>query len=138
MTITVFKDKGFEDGFITWLLPVIRDYVISSVDENKLIKVDEHINNNKYFHTIFKNKISSKDVIVAAMYNLVVNDYWNRTIISVDNNAIVPNTTTKISTVIKTVNFGTMSIMGYPIITTRFKYIEDNIDAFYEMYLRGK
>lgn len=137
MNITISNEKGFEDEFYTWLLPQIRDFVIAEVDPRKLIKVDDYINNNRYFHTIFKKHISSYEVIIAAVSNLKINKYWNRVVITIDGNAIVPGTTTKISTVVRVVNFGTLSVMGYPVITNRFKYIEDNIDAFYEQYSRG-
>lgn len=137
MTIVISNEKKFEDEFFNWLLPEIRDYVISSVDNRKLIKVDNLINSNKYFLTPFKKNISSREVIIAAVSNLKILRYWNRVVIGIDNNAIIPNTTTKISTVIRMINFGTSSILGYPVITKSFKFIEDNIDIFYEKYLQG-
>ena len=137
MTIVISNEKKFEDEFFNWLLPEIRDYVISSVDNRKLIKVDNLINSNKYFLTPFKKNISSREVIIAAVSNLKILRYWNRVVIGIDNNAIIPNTTTKISTVMRVINFGTLSILGYPVITKSFKFIEDNIDIFYEKYLQG-
>jgi hypothetical protein len=137
MTITISNDKGFEDDFFDWLIPNIREYVLAHIDEKKLLKVDEYINTNKYFHSIFKKEISSKEVIVSAMYNLKKDVYWDRVVISIDPNVMLPNTTVKLITVIKTINFGTLSIMGHNLITKNFKFIEDNIDTFYEKYLRG-
>lgn len=137
MTITISNDKGFEDDFFDWLIPKIREYVLAHIDEKKLLKVDEYINSNKYFHSIFKKEISSKEAIVSAMYNLKKDVYWDRVVISIDPNVMLPNTTVKLITVIKTINFGTLSIMGHNLITKNFKFIEDNIDTFYEKYLRG-
>lgn len=134
MTITISKDKGFEDDFFDWLIPKIREYVLVHLDEKKLLKVDEYINSNKYFHSIFKKEISSKEAIVSAMYNLKKDVYWDRIVIGIDPNVMLPNTTAKLITVIKTINFGTLSIMGYNLITKNFKYIEDKIDVFYERY----
>jgi hypothetical protein len=137
MTITISNDKGFEDDFFDWLIPKIREYVLAHIEEKKLLKVDEYINTNRYFHSIFKKEISSKEAIVSAMYNLKKDVYWDRVVISIDPNVMLPNTTVKLITVIKTINFGTLSIMGHNLITKNFKFIEDNIDTFYEKYLRG-
>ena len=137
MTITISKDKGFEDDFFDWLIPKIREYVLAHIDEKKLLKVDEYINSNKYFHSIFKKEISSKEAIVSAMYNLKKDVYWDRVVISIDPNVMLSNTTVKLITVVKTINFGTLSIMGHNLVTKNFKFIEDNIDTFYEKYLRG-
>ena len=135
MTITISNEKGFDEDFFNWLPYEVRDYIIASIDPDKLIKVDTYINTNKFFHSPFKDNISSKDVIVAAANNLKVDRYWNRVVLSIDSNAVVPNTTSKILTVIKLVNFGSLSVMGYPVVTKCFKFVEDNIDAFYEKYL---
>lgn len=137
MKIIIPKEKNFPDGFYDWLLPEIRDLVIADTNEKKLLKIDEYINANKYFHSIFRKNISSKDILYSAVSNLKIFKYWDRTEITFDSNLTIPNTTTKMLTVVKVINFGTIHIMGYAIITKCFKYIQDNIDEFYNIYEQG-
>ena len=137
MKITIPNEKGFDKGFYDWLVLFIRSNIQSKIDDEKFIKINEYINNNKYFRTPLKNNINSKEVLIASLYHLVVRKYWDRVVIEFDDSAIIPNTFTKFVTVLKLINFGTLSVIGYPIITREFSYVEKHLDELYRIYEEG-
>lgn len=137
MIITIPNEKDFESDFFEWLIEKIRVDIQAKMKDEKFIKVDEYINKNNYFATPLKKNFSSKEILYAALYHLVVRNYWDRTIITFDESATIPNTFTKFTTVLRLINFGTVSILGYPIITDEFSYIEKNLDELYEIYEEG-
>lgn len=139
MIITIYDNNKYEDEFFNWLITEIRIYVFSSIDDSKLLKIDNYINSNDFFKSVFKKSISSKEALYASMYNLQIKRYWNRVVIQIDPNKMLYGTTTKLITVAKLVNYGALSVIGYPVITKCFKFVEDHIEGFYEKYqwLRG-
>ena len=137
MTVTIPNTKEYEDEFFSWLIEKIKSIIMADLNDKKLIKIDEYISQNKLFLTPLKKSFSSKEALYIALYNLKIRKYWDRTVIVIDENSIIPNTKTKISTVIKLINYGTLSVLGYPIFIQKFKYVEEHIDEFYEMYNEG-
>lgn len=138
MIITIYDNNNYEDEFFNWLIGEIREYVFSSINDSKLLEIDNYINSNDFFKSVFKKSISSKEALYASMYNLQIKKYWNRVVIQIDPNAVLHNTTTKLITVAKLVNYGALSVIGYPVITKCFKFVEDHIKGFYEKYLELK
>lgn len=134
MTITVPKENDYDVDFVNWLIEYTKTYIISSLDEQKLKRIDSYIKENKVFQSIFKKTISSKDAIFIALNNLKFTEYPNRFVISINPNSVIPGTQIKVLNVSKLINFGTLSILGYPIFVKNFKYIEDNLETLYEKY----
>ena len=40
MIITIYDNNKYEDEFFNWLITEIRIYVFSSIDDSKLLKID--------------------------------------------------------------------------------------------------
>lgn len=134
MTIAVPKENDYDIDFVNWLIEYTKTHIISSLDEQKLKRMDSYIKDNKLFQSIFKKTISSKDAIFIALNNLKITEYPNRFVVAINSNSIVPGTQVKAVTVAKLINFGTLSIMGYPIFVKNFRYVEDNLEALYKKY----
>lgn len=136
MNITIPKneEQEYEDEFFDWIIEYARNHILGMLDDKKLQRIDEYINSNKLFSTLFKKSISSKEVLTASLYNMKVVKYWNRTVITFDTNEKLPNTNAKLVDIVKLINYGTLSVIGYPIITKAFKEIEDDIEALYEKF----
>ena len=138
MNITIYNNNKYDDKFFIWLMKEVRNYVISSINESKLNQIDNYINSNDFFKTIFKKSISSKEVLYSSMYNLQMQRYWNRVVIGINPNQVLYNTNAKLNTVAKLINYGTMSISGYPVLQKCFDYVEKHIEGFYEKYKRER
>ena len=136
MIITIPNTEEYDADFFNWLIEKIRLLVIADLNADKLIKIDNYINNNKFFISPFKKSISSKEALYIALYHLKIHEYWDRTVIAIDENIIIPNTKTKVLTVVKLINFGTMSVLGYPILIQKFKYVEEHLDELYKLFIK--
>ena len=125
----------YTDAFFNWLVDKIIKHIYTEIDDRKLIKIDNYINAN--YKSIFKKTFRSKEILYMFFNNLKVNRYWDKVVIESDPNQLIPGTTIKVVSIVKLITFGSFHIKGYPIITKIFKYFNDNLQGFYEIYERG-
>ena len=69
--------------------------------------------------------------------DLEIKKYWDKVVIESNRNKIIPNSSAKIYDVVKLITYGTMNLKGYPVVLDVFKYFEEHIEEFFEMYRRG-
>lgn len=122
--------------FGKWLIPKIYFYFKKALDNNKLIKLDLYLNQNnliKFDYGISKI-IKCKDVLTAAIYCLKVIDQPDRLILEIDPNILIPDTKTSYLEIAKFINYGNLSVNGYPILDECMKHFADNITDYYEEY----
>lgn len=121
-------------GFGLWLISKIKTRLLSNIDTKKLV----HWNN--YFSELPSNEASIQDnssqqIIVFAVSNLTCKLNQGELIITYDQTKFIPGyDRLKLSTAIKTINYGTLSIKGYPIFSDTFKYFAENIDTYIKLY----
>lgn len=131
----IIKSK-VEDGFYPWLIKFIRRTLLGKVDYRKLYMFEMTLNENKSLLGLFRRYISGREVFITGVNNIIVTHFDDKDIIQIDPNAIYPGTQTKVITLCKMINFGTLNFEPYPIFTDTFKYVEDNIKYLYIMYKR--
>ena len=125
------------DDFIeSYLFPKIQESFIKEIDSRRLIAI------NKYVNTLniatFGRYVNVKDILIAAIYNLVYNKQSNGDyIVSIDSTQIAPNTRAKIIDIAQLVNYGTLSTPAYPIFDTVFSYFAKRLNNLYIDYERS-
>ena len=135
MTLVV-DNKDITKGFILYIKKRMLGYVAMKLDVKKLIKYDEYFNSNT-FKLGGKTKISSKKVILLGITNLSHKRYEATTHIFINPNINYPGTPLKVVDLCKMINFGTLSIDGYPIFTNTFNHFSKNIKKYMDRCSRG-
>ena len=125
-----------EDSFYPWLIKFIKRTLLGKVDYRKLFMFETTLNENKSLLGLFRRYISGREVFITGVNNIIVTHFDDKDIIQIDPNAIYPGTQTKVITLCKMINFGTLNFEPYSIFTDTFKYVEDNIKYLYIMYKR--
>lgn len=129
-------NKILDRPFINWLCIQIRDKVIVDLDLNKLINWDNYFNSEIVYKSIYKKKISTRDVIIAGVSNLIYQLSDSGFFISINPNIFTPGLDRiKLLTICKTINFGNQQITGYPIFTNTFQYIADHLNEYMERFM---
>ncbi|WP_300924727.1 hypothetical protein [uncultured Clostridium sp.] len=96
------------------------------MNENKLIL----FNYNEY------RIISAKNILLGGIYNLRVRISGNNSFIEIDPSVIIPNTSAKFIDIVKLINFGNLDLQGYRIISDTMEYFAENINLFYNQFLK--
>lgn len=128
----------YDEKFILFLIGEIQEYFLSQIDDKKLIKWTEYINQNIKFNKLFKKHINAKDIIISGIYNLRYRKLYNKYIIEIDDNVLVSDTDIKLNSLCKTINFGTLSMRSYPIFYKVFNDIQINLQSYYKQYLQDE
>lgn len=139
MQLRISDPKGVLDrSFITWLIDQIRDKILLSLNMQKLLAWDEYLNNNPVYKSIYKKKISTRDLIIAGSMNLIFTQSANAWSIFINPNTYAPGLDrVKLSSICKLINFGNFEIRNYPIFTDTFDYFAENIATYIDRYLDG-
>ena len=124
-------------SFINWLCIQIRNEVVTNINLKKLEKWDKYFNSENVYKSIYKKKISTRDLIVAGISNLYYQTSEDGFWISINPNKLTPGLDRiKLETICKTINFGNQQITGYPIFTNTFQEVADNITTYVEKYMK--
>lgn len=124
--------------FGKWLIKKIQDKFIASINEDKLIKWDAFFEESNEYKSIYKKKISTKEILIVGIRNLVCNDIPQKLIITINKNQFVPGLDrVKIDVICRLINFGNTSIKGYPIFTEVLTEVSENIGEYIDMYIEG-
>ena len=128
------------DGFCKWLIPQIQRYLEASIDDNHLIRWDYYLNMGSTFLKTYRfdRQVSSREILIAGSYNLVVKKQPTQYTIELNLNTIIPNSSAKFINVITLINNGNLSMQGYNIYTQVMNYIADNIDYYFKAYLQSE
>ena len=137
MTLVV-ENKNITESFIPYLKTRMLRHICLIMDEDKLNRFDEYFQSKEL---MIGNKnldiIDSKNVIMLAMTNLQHKKYEENTHIFINPNITYPGTSIKIVDLCKIINFGTLSIEGYPIFTMTFDHFSRNIKKYVEKCAMG-
>lgn len=139
MNLVINKGDLEITNFSYWLIPYIQEFLINQINKRKLIKFDKFLNDNKIIYFNYKEDriISSKNILIGAIYNLRVINKANEIIIEINPNSIIPNTSAKFIDIIKLINYGNLLLEAYPILDKTMEYFASNIDYYYEKYMKG-
>jgi hypothetical protein len=122
-------------SFINWLCIQIRNEVIANINLKKLDNWDRYFNSETVYKSIYKKRISTRDLIVAGVSNLYYqvseDGFW----ISINPTKLTPGLDRiKLETICKVINYGNRQIIGYPIFTDTFQKVADNITDYVQKY----
>lgn len=128
----------FNDAFLNWLRPKIRDKIIADINPNKLKLWDNFFNNQPLYKNIYKKKISTLDLLIAGANNLRYQKSANGYYYEINPNIYLPGyTDIKLNAACKAINFGNQEMAAYPIFTETFNYFNAHIDEYMNAYLLG-
>lgn len=120
--------------FCKWLITQIQSYMKSNLNIKRADIFDKYINENIPMQP--KRILITKDLILSASYNLIVNKVQNNYIIEIDPNIFIPNTFAKFINIMQLINYGNLVLPPYPIWTETFNYFADNINKYLDIYLK--
>lgn len=136
MTLVV-DNKHINKGFIPFIKKKLFAYMSTITDTKKLHKYDELFHSKEFLKMSNNTIISSRQVIVMGMTNLIHKRYETNTQIFINPNINYPGTNLRIVDLCKIINYGNMSIDGYPILTMTFDYVQSNIGKYIDRYTTG-
>lgn len=124
--------------FCNFIINKMQEYLPSIIDERKLVKFNEYLNNNYQIRFTYKAyTLSVKSLLISGVYNLVCKKHGNDYIIEIDRNVNIPNTYIKLIDIIKLVNYGNLSLQAYPIYDELMNKFANDLDMLYEQYING-
>lgn len=135
MTLIV-ENKNITQSFIPYLKKRMLGYLSIILNMKKLIVFDEYFESEEFGNDT-KVKIDSKRVVLMGMTNLSHKRYDTYTQLFINPNILYPGTSFKVVDLCKVINFGTLSVDGYPIFTQIFDYFSQNIDNYKEKCMIG-
>lgn len=130
--LLIVDNKDITESFIPYLKNRMLRHICFILDDSKLIRFDEYFKSNE-----FTKDITSKHIIMLAMSNLQHKRYDENTHIFINPNITYPGTSIKIVDLCKVINFGNLSVEGYPIFTMTFDHFSRNIKKYVEKCAMG-
>lgn len=136
MTLIV-DNKDIVPSFISYLKTRLLRHICLILDLSKLKPFDEYFHSLEFLEISNDVLISSKRLILLAMSNLQHKRYESTTHIFINPNVTYPGTELKLVDLCKVINYGTMSVEGYPIFTETFNHFSRNIRKYVEKCSMG-
>lgn len=129
------SNKIIDIDFGYWLASKIKLKLLSNFRNYKFTNWDNFLNESKDIVRLYKRTYTVYEVVVFASSNIVCNATEGNIVISIDNNKLVPGfDRLKLSTIIKTINYGTLEIKGCPLFTDTFNHFAENIGEYASIY----
>lgn len=139
MELTIENNDKLElEEFSQEIIELMKEYLITHIEESKLIRWDEYLNKEIKWGWKYKVKIiRAKTLLLGAAYNLQIIERTNKITIRINPNAIINETNKKYIDILKLITYGNLSIQGYPIWEQMMNYFAKNISDIYESYEAG-
>jgi hypothetical protein len=99
------------------------------LNPKRLVKYSEYFKSDE-FENDFGVTIEPKKVLVMGMSNLQHKRYETNTHIFINPLLLYPGTTYRVVDLCKIINFGTLSIEGYPLLSEVFEHFQHNIPKY--------
>ena len=139
LTLSIKKQDTKSDIFIQdILLPYMEDVLIALIDRRKLIIWDEYFKDNDLGWITYKNKTirpTAYETIITGIKNLKTYKYPDQYIIKINPNKILPKSSAKLNDICNLINYGNLSLKGYPIFSEGFEIISKQVPYLYEAFL---
>lgn len=123
-------------SFLDYVIKQIQIETINGYDKRKAARLEEFINkNNVIEYTSTKKYTSVIELYKIALFNLVVEDIRKDIYrIHVNYNINIPYSKTNLSSVIKLLEFGNLSVNKYGLLTNIMENIGKNLDFYYSKF----
>lgn len=126
--------NSYDDDFYSFIINYIEKIGVGRIDRKKLINWDLYFNSFSKLTNNFKKNISSYEIIISGIYNLIYIKREREVVIKIDPVQKLPGTNAKINVLCSTINNGNLIVKGYPIFTDLFTYISNNLDSIHLLY----
>ncbi len=136
MTLIV-DNKYVTMSFIKFLKRRMLGWVALNLNRKRLTIFDEYFKSSDFIRLSNNVTVSSRQVIIMSMTNLIHKRYDTVTHIFVNPNICYPGTNIKLVDLCKIINFGNMSVEGYPIFTETFDHFHNNITKYVDRCIIG-
>ena len=133
MKIIVDIDIPISKSFLLFLKKEIKNRFFLTIQLEKLKYIDEKINDQN----IFKNKISSLDILLTSIDNIQIYRIDNIGIVQIDDNILYKDLDIPLSSLCKLITFGNINIEGYPILNNVFRYIQSHLKYYRDKFANG-
>lgn len=123
--------------FCDFIIKYIQENLSRSLDERKLLRYDDYINNNIKIDFAYNKRriLSSKELIISSTYNLIKRKFSKYYMIEIDPNIYIKDTNIKLVDIIKLINYGSLTLQPYPIYSNIMEEIAGDLDTLYEQFL---
>lgn len=123
--------------FCDFVIKYIQENLPKSLDERKLLRYDDYINNNIKIDFAYDKKriLSSKELLISSTYNLIKRKFSKYYMIEIDPNIYIKDTNIKLVDIIKLINYGSLTLQPYPIYSNIMEEIAEDLDTLYEQFL---
>ena len=136
MTLIV-DNKDINLHFIKYLKRRMLGHISLILNTQKLVPFDEYFSSDEFMLMSGGVRVSSRKVIILGMTNLIHKRYETTTHIFINPNIYFTGTNIKLVDLCKIINFGNMSVDGYPIFTETFDYFSKNIKKYIDKSITG-
>lgn len=120
------------------LISYIEDVLTEMINPQKLIIWNNYFKDNNLGWITYKNKTvipTAYEIIFAGIKNLKVYKYPDHYVIKINPNKILPKSSAKLNDICNLINYGNLSIKGYPIFSEGFELISKQVPYLYEAFL---
>lgn len=129
------SQQVIDEGFANWLSFLIKTKLISNIGKYKLVNWDKYLTTSDSVNRLYKKDYRTSEVIIFAANNIVCSCVPGEVVITFDNTKFVLGfDRLRLSTIVKTINYGTLDIKGCPIFIDTLTYFEENIDTYIRLY----
>lgn len=125
------------DDFCECLVELMQEFMLDEIDEDQLFRFDAFLNNEDCIRFVDGGRhfVSSKDILIGSVYNLIITKTPDSYVIELDSNAIIPNTYAKFIDIVSLINFGNLNVSPYPIYSDMMDYFAENLTTYIYSYL---
>lgn len=134
-------DKNLREPFCNYLIENIQKQIINQYDKDKATKLEDYINSNKIIRWQYNiNKyISVYDLYKLYAFNLHLDKENDaKFIIGIDENINIPDAYTRLRSIIALLEYGSLSVRKYGLISDIYSNIVKDIDTYYNMFKTGE
>ena len=126
-----YNDKFFVD----MLIYKMKDWFNANFDSKKLTLAQEYVDSAPQYKSIFIKKIDLVECCYIALNNLKSEHYSARYVIRL-NDDVLYGTTIKLKEIINLITYGNLVVKPYPIFVNMFNFFQNNIDEYYNEYIK--
>lgn len=134
----IYKLLTYEhnDNFIRWLINLYKTLIIIYINTDKLMAFNNYIDENEIYKKRYINsdEFNVKNAIIGVLNNITYREIKDGYLISLHTNKPFPTHIASMTDICKLLNDGNLNFKGYPIFTTMFKHISDNLQQYKNQY----
>ena len=124
-----------DDGFLKFISTAMDNWFIRNVDIEKMNLVQEYVNDNPKYKSLYTKQIDVFNTVRYLINNLVIERATkNFSLIKLDDQSTLYGLNMKAIDIMKLVNYGNMELKPYPIFTKMFLVFNRDMKYFQFQY----